>query len=95
MSMLKFLLSGICFLLIASVNVLSLHQKTSGLQIWSQRLTKLVVLPLVLSAALPMDTLLGVQGNQTISAFDHAEAAQTIPWEIFTRIGPRVTRIPV
>ena len=39
--------------------------------------------------------LLGAQGDQTISAFDHAEAAQTIPWEIFTRIGPRVTRIPV
>ena len=39
--------------------------------------------------------LLGAQGDQTISAFDHAAATETIPWEIFTRIGPRVTRFPV
>ncbi|MDE3062174.1 MAG: alanine racemase [Acidobacteriota bacterium] len=39
--------------------------------------------------------LLGSQGDQTISAFDHAAATETIPWEIFTRIGPRVTRFPV
>ena len=39
--------------------------------------------------------LLGTQGDLEISAFDHADAAETIPWEIFTRIGPRVTRIPV
>ena len=39
--------------------------------------------------------LLGTQGDLEISAFDHAEAAETIPWEIFTRIGPRVARIPV
>jgi alanine racemase len=37
--------------------------------------------------------ILGVQGAETISAFDHAEASETIPWEIFTRIGPRVSRI--
>lgn len=37
--------------------------------------------------------LLGRQGNETISAFDHARAAGTIPWEIFTRIGQRVPRI--
>jgi len=34
-------------------------------------------------------------GNETITAFDHAEAAATIPWEIFTRIAPRVPRIAV
>jgi alanine racemase len=39
--------------------------------------------------------LIGQQGNQTISAFDHAKAAGTIPWEIFTRIAARVPRIPV
>ncbi len=36
--------------------------------------------------------ILGEQGGHTISAFDHAQAAGTIPWEIFTRIGPRVRR---
>jgi len=39
--------------------------------------------------------ILGSQGNETITAFDHAEAAGTIPWEVFTRIGPRVARIAV
>jgi len=43
--------------------------------------------------------LLGSQaaetGNETITAFDHADAAGTIPWEIFTRIAPRVPRIAV
>jgi alanine racemase len=39
--------------------------------------------------------ILGSQGNETISAFDHAEATGTIPWEVFTRIGPRVQRIAV
>ena len=43
--------------------------------------------------------LLGSQssesGNETITAFDHAEAAATIPWEIFIRIAPRVPRIAV
>ena len=34
--------------------------------------------------------ILGHQGDETISAFDHAKAAGTIPWEIFTRIGARV-----
>jgi alanine racemase len=36
--------------------------------------------------------LLGTQGGETISAFDHASAAETIPWEIFTRIAARVPR---
>lgn len=39
--------------------------------------------------------LLGRQGEQAISAFDHARTAGTIPWEIFTRIGARVSRVEV
>ncbi|MGA8089147.1 MAG: alanine racemase [Terracidiphilus sp.] len=39
--------------------------------------------------------LIGQQGDETISAFDHAKAAGTIPWEIFTRIAARVPRITV
>jgi alanine racemase len=39
--------------------------------------------------------ILGSQGNRTITAFDHAEAAGTIPWEVFTRIGARVRRVEV
>jgi alanine racemase len=39
--------------------------------------------------------ILGSQGEETISVFDHADAVGTIPWEIFTRIGPRVQRIAV
>jgi alanine racemase len=39
--------------------------------------------------------ILGSQGDQTISAYDHADAAGTIPWEVFTRIGPRVPRIAI
>lgn len=39
--------------------------------------------------------LIGSQGDQTISAFDHADAAGTIPWEIFTRIAARNERIAV
>ena len=36
--------------------------------------------------------ILGSQGDETISAFAHAEAIGTIPWEVFTRIGARVAR---
>jgi alanine racemase len=39
--------------------------------------------------------LIGTQGNETISSQDHARATDTIPWEIFTRIGPRVARTAV
>jgi alanine racemase len=39
--------------------------------------------------------LIGQQGDQSISAFDHAKAAGTIPWEIFTRIAARVPRIAI
>jgi len=36
--------------------------------------------------------ILGVQDSETITAFDHAAATETIPWEVFTRIAPRVAR---
>ena len=36
--------------------------------------------------------LIGRQNEKSISAFDHARVAGTIPWEIFTRIGQRVPR---
>jgi alanine racemase len=39
--------------------------------------------------------LIGTQGAETISAFDHARASETIPWEVFTRIGARVERVAV
>ncbi len=38
--------------------------------------------------------LIGSQGSEEISAFDHADAAGTIPWEVFTRIAQRVERRP-
>jgi alanine racemase len=39
--------------------------------------------------------ILGAQGSETITAFDHAAALGTIPWEVFTRIAARVPRIAV
>jgi alanine racemase len=39
--------------------------------------------------------LIGTQGNEAITAFDHAAVSGTIPWEIFTRIGVRVQRVAV
>ncbi len=39
--------------------------------------------------------ILGTQGEETITAFDHADASGTIPWEVFTRISARVPRIAV
>lgn len=39
--------------------------------------------------------ILGKQSGETIPAFDHADTTETIPWEIFTRIAARVTRIAV
>jgi alanine racemase len=39
--------------------------------------------------------LLGSQGGETVSAFNHAAATETIPWEVFTRIGSRVRRVEV
>ena len=39
--------------------------------------------------------IIGAQGDETITAFDHARASGTIPWEVFTRIGARVARMAV
>jgi alanine racemase len=39
--------------------------------------------------------ILGIQGSRAITAYDHADASGTIPWEVFTRVGQRVPRIPV
>jgi alanine racemase len=39
--------------------------------------------------------ILGTQGEQTITSYDHADATGTIPWEVFTRIAARVRRIAV
>jgi alanine racemase len=39
--------------------------------------------------------ILGTQGGETITAYDHADAAGTIPWEIFTRIASRVPRVAI
>ncbi len=39
--------------------------------------------------------ILGTQGSETITAFDHAEVEGTIPWEVFTRISARVRRVGV
>lgn len=39
--------------------------------------------------------ILGTQGRETISAFEHAQATGTIPWEVFTRIGARVRRVEI
>jgi alanine racemase len=39
--------------------------------------------------------LIGRQSDESISAFDHANAAATIPWEVFTRIGARVPRVAI
>ena len=38
--------------------------------------------------------VLGGQNGHHLTAFDHAEAVGTVPWEIFTRIAARVTRTP-
>jgi len=39
--------------------------------------------------------ILGNQNGETITAYDHAEATGTIAWEVFTRIGQRVSRVAV
>jgi alanine racemase len=39
--------------------------------------------------------LLGAQDGETLTAFDHAAATGTIPWEVFTRIAARVPRLAV
>lgn len=40
-----------------------------------------------------LGTQKGSEGSETITAFDHAQAGETIPWEVFTRIGARVPRV--
>jgi alanine racemase len=42
-----------------------------------------------------LGTQTGSEGSETITAFDHAEASETIPWEIFTRMCVRVPRVAV
>jgi alanine racemase len=37
--------------------------------------------------------IIGAQGTGTITAYDHADATNTIPWEVFTRIAARVPRV--
>ncbi len=39
--------------------------------------------------------IIGEQGGETITAFDHAAASGTIPWEVFTRIAVRVARAKI
>jgi alanine racemase len=39
--------------------------------------------------------IIGAQGGEVITAFDHARASETIPWEVLTRIGARVPRLAV
>ena len=39
--------------------------------------------------------IIGTQGGETITAFDHAKVVGTIAWEIFTNIGVRAHRIEV
>ena len=39
--------------------------------------------------------ILGCQGTESITAYDHAKTAGTIPWEVFTRIGERVPRVAI
>ena len=39
--------------------------------------------------------ILGSQNAESITAYDHANAAGTIPWEVFTRIGARVPRLAI
>jgi alanine racemase len=39
--------------------------------------------------------IIGSQGSETITAYDHADMAWTIPWEVLTRISSRIRRIAV
>jgi alanine racemase len=39
--------------------------------------------------------IVGSQGAETITAFDHAAAGGTVPWEVLTRIAARVARLSV
>ncbi|KAA6457163.1 alanine racemase [Acidobacteria bacterium AB60] len=37
--------------------------------------------------------ILGSQGAASVTAYDHADASGTVPWDVFTRIAARVARI--
>jgi len=39
--------------------------------------------------------IIGTQAGETISAYDHADAAGTVPWEVLTRLSSRIERIVV
>jgi alanine racemase len=39
--------------------------------------------------------IIGSQAGEKITAYDHADAAGTIPWEVLTRLGSRIERIAV
>ena len=39
--------------------------------------------------------IIGSQGGESITAYDHADMAWTIPWEVLTRISSRIQRIRV
>jgi alanine racemase len=39
--------------------------------------------------------IIGTQGAEEITAYNHADASGTIPWEVFTRIAARVPRIEI
>jgi len=39
--------------------------------------------------------IIGTQCAETITAYDHADATSTIPWEVFTSIAARVSRVAV
>jgi alanine racemase len=39
--------------------------------------------------------ILGTQDDEAITAYDHADASETIPWEVLTRIAARVPRVAV
>jgi len=39
--------------------------------------------------------ILGSQGNERVTAQEHAQATGTIPWEVFTRIGARARRVMI
>jgi len=39
--------------------------------------------------------IIGTQDDETLTAYDHADAAGTIPWEVLTRISSRIERIAI
>jgi alanine racemase len=39
--------------------------------------------------------IIGTQNEETITAYDHADAAGTIPWEVLTRISSRLERVAI